>query len=898
MATPIKILVVDDELEVQNTLETFLESIGYSVNTASDGIQALDILQKENFDVALIDINMPKMNGYDLLKSMKEQNISTVPIILSCLSEVSDITNAIKLGAFDYLEKPSSRKAIEAAIEKAYIYRNANSLALQMTTLAEETEAILDALSDMIVVINNDGIILHCNKAILDSLHIQKELVLGKPYSSTVGLFDEYLKVPTKDIFDSSTTYSIYHPKWNKHFKLMRYPLNNGQDGITGFVYVYYDVTKPTTFQKALKESEERYRILFEGSHDAMMTIAPPSWKFTSGNPAAIKLFGAKDHAEFISLGPWDISPESQPDGQLSSDKSKQMINKAMQEGSNFFEWTHKQISGKEFPCTVLLTRLEANGESFIQATVRDIASEKQVESALRESERKYRSLVDNIRMGILLISPQMRILALNKQMQHWFSDINIESEPVCYRAFNEPTRELPCSFCPTYKTFQDGKVNETEANIEDRIFRIVSSPIKDDNGNITAAIEMLEDITERKLQEGKRILLETAVNHAAEMVLVTNENGIIQYVNPTFEKITGYQASEVIGLKPSILSSGKQSKEFYAKMWKTLAEGKTWTGSLVNKKKNEILIEQEATISSVLNNNGKITNYVAVMRDVTEKVSMQKQLSQSQKLETIGGLAAGIAHEINTPIQYVGDNVRFLSDACKNIKELIHKFIAVNSKLKNMGNFNDIIEPIDKYMKEMDVDYLLTEVPLAIEQSLEGVERVSNIVRAMKEFAHPDLDEKVHVDLNRMIETTITVARNEWKYVADLETELDPNLPTVPCYPGDINQVLLNIIVNAAHSIGDVVKDSPGKKGKIIISTSRLDKFAEIKISDTGTGIPEHIKDRIFDPFFTTKEVGKGSGQGLAISHSFIVDKHKGFIDFETQTGKGVVFIIKLPFS
>jgi len=151
-------------------------------------------------------------------------------------------------------------------------------------------------------------------------------------------------------------------------------------------------------------------------------------------------------------------------------------------------------------------------------------------------------------------------------------------------------------------------------------------------------------------------------------------------------------------------------------------------------------------------------------------------------------------------------------------------------------------------------------------------------------------------VDLNHAIENTITVAKNEWKYVAEMETDFDPALPPVPCLPGELNQVILNMIINAAHAIADVMGDGSKGKGTIRITTRRDGNWAEIRISDTGTGIPEAIRDRIFDPFFTTKEVGKGTGQGLAIARSMIVDKHGGTIDFETQEGKGTTFIIRLP--
>jgi signal transduction histidine kinase len=196
-----------------------------------------------------------------------------------------------------------------------------------------------------------------------------------------------------------------------------------------------------------------------------------------------------------------------------------------------------------------------------------------------------------------------------------------------------------------------------------------------------------------------------------------------------------------------------------------------------------------------------------------------------------------------------------------------------------------------------LDVEYLLQEIPVALDQSLEGIERVSKIVRAMKDFSHPHSAEKSSIDINHAIESTLTVARNEWKYVAIVETDFERDLPAVPCLPGEFNQVILNLVVNAAHTINDVVKGTEAK-GTIRVSTRRTGDAAEIRISDSGTGIPLQAQPRIFEPFFTTKEVGKGTGQGLAIARSVIVDKHGGTINFVTEQGKGTTFIIRLPLS
>ncbi|MEW6517272.1 MAG: ATP-binding protein [candidate division FCPU426 bacterium] len=314
-------------------------------------------------------------------------------------------------------------------------------------------------------------------------------------------------------------------------------------------------------------------------------------------------------------------------------------------------------------------------------------------------------------------------------------------------------------------------------------------------------------------------------------------------------------------------------------------------------KKPNGELGFLSLTVTSVQDSSPNASRYLLVGRDITEYTVMEMQLLHAQKMESIGQLAAGIAHEINTPIQYVGDNIRFFQEAFGDLSRLLERFHEAQAACQSGHLPEAMQQEISSLAKEIDSEYLLDEIPKAILQSLEGVDRVSKIVRALKGFAHPGTaGEKSPVNLNQAVENTITVARNEWKYVADMETHLDPSLPMVPCLPGEINQVILNIIVNAAHAIDDVIKKQPGTKGRITISTRAENNWAEIRIADTGAGIPPEIRDRVFDPFFTTKEVGKGTGQGLAISRSVVVDKHGGTIDFESQLGSGTVFIIRLP--
>ena len=296
-----------------------------------------------------------------------------------------------------------------------------------------------------------------------------------------------------------------------------------------------------------------------------------------------------------------------------------------------------------------------------------------------------------------------------------------------------------------------------------------------------------------------------------------------------------------------------------------------------------------------------RVAERQAMLLDVTaekraeeERRRIEMELRLSQKLEAVGQLAAGIAHEINTPVQFVGDTIRFLDQSFTDLSALVEAYAPLRDAVARAGVSDALSEAVARAEDEADLEYLRERVPAALGRARDGIERVATIVRAIREFAHPPTTAKAPVDLNASLRNTLVVAANEYKYVADVEIELG-EIPAVTANAGDLNQVFLNLVVNAAHAIADVVGES-GERGTIRVATVACGDHVEVRISDTGGGIPADIAARVFDPFFTTKDVGKGTGQGLAISHTIVNDRHGGSLTFESAVGQGTTFCVRLP--
>jgi two-component system, NtrC family, sensor kinase len=420
-----------------------------------------------------------------------------------------------------------------------------------------------------------------------------------------------------------------------------------------------------------------------------------------------------------------------------------------------------------------------------------------------------------------------------------------------------------------------------------------------DDNEEIlnlkTKIAGLLETLTQVNYQN---TMMLKWVNGA---VITVDRQGLVTQANSTALKTLGWTEEELVGrhLHDTAHHSQEDGSEYPYDFCPEFAAIEDGSSHHVN---GDVFWHKDGTSFSVdfivcptRDEENQVTGAVVTFRNLTEQRMQEAKRIQSMKLESIGELAAGIAHEINTPIQFIGSNVSFLRDSFDDLLQVIRAYAQLRVALMQGGDYSDMLPEIESLEETADIGYLEDEAPKAFEQTLDGVARVSKLVLGLKGYAHSSRNEsKSESDINTIISNSLIVCNNAFKYVAELETDF-ADLPLIKVHPGDIGQVVINMVVNAAQAITDK-KEKTGTMGRIGIRTFLQDNDVIITITDTGGGIPENVRQRIFDPFFTTKKVGQGSGQGLAICRTIIHEKHQGEITFESTSGQGTTFIIRLP--
>ncbi|MBF0267124.1 MAG: PAS domain S-box protein [Alphaproteobacteria bacterium] len=576
-----------------------------------------------------------------------------------------------------------------------------------------------------------------------------------------------------------------------------------------------------------------------------------------------------------------------------------------------------------------------------------DITQMKKREEELDALRRQYQLILDAADEGIIGLNPQGHITFANRVAGQMLGYDHNKMVGRCFSALVQPflygNDECLAPESAIARTFNEGsshkagdelfwRSDETNFHAE-----YLAAPIFD-NEVVSGVVVVFRDVTmklafERSLADHQHLLeqqvaertaklidevqerrrTETALRDSQvrlknisdslfESILVINQTGHVVFANKAAKKMLADErlVEEMEGCHIDNLLCLLQDNAC------AIFDESPWRKVIMTA---EILRDDDALFStpsgmtlsvayacSPLQEDKNRRSAILSFRDIADLKHAQREALHASRLASVGELAAGIAHEINTPIQYIGDNLRFIGDAMGDISSVVEAAKGLVKLAGENGHCQDAVGSFNKLTEKTDIDYLLTETPTAVRQSLDGVAQVARIVLSMKEFSHPGTGAKTMTDINRAIENTLVVSRNTWKHVAEMDWKPDPQLPQVACLPGEMNQVFLNVIVNAAHAI-----EGSGKKlpGRITITTAKSnDGYVEIRIQDSGTGVPDSIREKIYDPFFTTKGVGKGTGQGLAISRDVVVTKHGGQLQLESREGEGAVFIIKLPIN
>ncbi len=614
--------------------------------------------------------------------------------------------------------------------------------------------------------------------------------------------------------------------------------------------------------EASLREGETRYRHLVESAHDWIWEVDRNA-VYTYASPHVRELLGYEP-AEVIGKTPFDLMPAAE------AQRVRAIFTEIAAERRPFRNLDNINLH-KDGSAVIL----ETNGMPIIDAggslrgyrgMVRDISERKRYMDMLHESEERYRLLVE-LSPEAVVVHSDGRIVYSNP------AGANLFGAPDPELLVGKPVRELvhPDSWDRfAHRAWQILEQKEHVApaellyrRLDGRVFTGESWGVPITFSGKPASLASIRDVTDRKQAEEERVRLASVIEQSGEMVVMTDRGGSIEYVNPAFSRITGYAAEDVVGKTPAILNSGRQSAEFYQELWDTLSGGRTWRGQFVNRKKDGTLFEEEATISPVKNAAGEVTHYVAVKRDVTEQLKIEKQLSQAQKMEAIGTMAGGIAHDFN------------------NILGAISGYTELS---------------LAKTPSDSRVAYYLQQIQTASQRAI-------NLVKQILEFSRQTENERIPLSLTPLVKEAARMLREIIPATIEIRLNLRAEADTILADATQIYQILMNLCTNAYQAMkekggvleilleGIAVGEDPADELR------GLDpgRYVRMTIRDTGEGIDPVIVKRIFDPFFTTKKVGEGTGLGLSVVHG-IVRNYGGKITVESRLGEGSSFSVYLP--
>jgi PAS domain S-box-containing protein len=905
-------LVADDDPIARKLLVRLLSSWGYDVTAVSDGDQAIQALEREDGpQLAILDRMMDGADGIEVCQRVRSlKNLRYVYIILiTSKSQQADRIEGLSAGADDYLTKPFDPLELRVRLE-------AGSRICLQRALRESEMRFQEAIACSgvgMAIISADGRWNQVNQAFLDFFGYQQEALMGLTFRQLTHPDD---LVQSEDLFGRLMAGEMKNYQIEKRYlhkqghtiwgllTLSRVRTRHGGSSVQAVAQVQ-DISKRKAAEQGLKESEALFRAIAENA-DELIAVTDPRGNILYTSPAYQKHLGYENG----ELTGQSIFGHLHPDDyRLVQRRTKQAIETGVSNNVQV-RLRHKDGSWRTVDSHGGIIRNEQGGIERLVATSRIIDEWIAAQEVLQEREEQLQLILDSTAEAIYGLDQDGNCTFCNNAFLRLLGYVSVDEllgrnvhQLIHHsRADGSSYPESECHIIRALKTGTGAhRENEVMWRADKTCFPVEywSFPVSKD-GKIVGCVATFVDITDRKIAEAHlreaNDESELVINSVPTILIGLDTCGRITQWNLAACDTFGFTTADVRG--KLLLECGIQWRDSDIKK-----QISSWMSAKSNCRVDNIRFQKDGekrllgfTVTPVEFANKNSSAVLIIGADTTERKAMEEQLRQAQKLEAIGQLAAGIAHEINTPTQFVGDNTTFMKDSWDSISHLLVEARQMQQSAV-LGTLDaGLIASFEKRWADADVDYLQLEIPRAIDQSLEGIKRVANIVKAMKEFSHPGSENKKAIDINHAIETTITVARNEWRYVADVKTFLDHDLPFVPCLAGEFNQAILNLIINAAHAIGDVVGDGSKKRGSITITSRRDGDWAEISVEDTGTGIPEGIKSRIFEPFFTTKDVGRGTGQGLMLAHAVIVKKHGGKIWFASEEGKGTTFFIRLP--
>jgi len=519
-----------------------------------------------------------------------------------------------------------------------------------------------------------------------------------------------------------------------------------------------------------------------------------------------------------------------------------------------------------------------------------------------------FQALFDSIDVGLCFMAADRRVVAVNDVMRRLFPGKDFAATVSCPatgdrvegRCGNDPAGEALASgrsvSLVAETVLPDGEVRQVET---------VCHPLRGRGGRIFGVAEIARDVTRRFTAERDMAQasqdIEMLLGSIRSILVSLDGQGRVRRFNASAEAILGLAAEAVVGrdfFDVGLHFEGESVREAVAASRRTLLPVRVDEVRCQVPGHGERLLG--LTVNPVPGPAGATPGVLLLGQDLAEIKARELKAVHERRMQAIGRLAAGIAHEINTPIQYVGYNAGFLDEAFTDILALL----AASARLADAaealggaggGDLAAAVRQVRELEAAVDIAYLREEIPAAIANTRKGIRQVSEIVSAMRQMSHPGTGGSLFFDVNASLRDIVTITRNAWKHVADVQLDLAPDLPLVYGLPHEVSQVFLNVILNAAQAVEERVSREPWTRGRIAIATSLAAQGVVVTVSDNGTGIDPAVQGRIFDPFFTTKAVGKGTGQGLAIGHAIMV-RHGGGIDFTTRPGEGTTFCVRFP--